>query len=124
MSGKSELIKRELKSDCVAEFSRFVRELDRLLRSNPSKIDPVHNLINQHFPMTVCDIHEAISVARKSRFFSHISEEKTYYVLAFDSRGFAGDMDQGFHVQINFLKASGESWLPSAHVNPRLPPRI
>ncbi len=73
--------------------------------------------MRKYFPLERCNIQSAIEIARKSRFFSHVSEETTYFVIAFDSRGFAGWLDPGFHIQINLLKASGNSWLPGAHVN-------
>jgi hypothetical protein len=103
--------------DCATRFPAFVQELDRLLASDPSTIYPVFDLLNRYFPVQGCDIQNAIRVARESRFFSHVSEETTYYIIAFDSRGFAGPADPGFHVQLSLLKASGDSRLPAAHVN-------
>jgi hypothetical protein len=103
--------------ECETKFTTFIQELDKLLASDPSTIYPVFDLLNRSFPVEGCDIQGAIRVSRQSRFFSHVSEEITYYVIAFDSRGFAGPMDPGFHVQVSLLKASGNSRLPAAHVN-------
>ena len=105
--------------ECATRFPAFIRELDTLLASDPPTIYPVHDLLNKYFPVVGCDIREAIEAARKSQFFLHAAEETIYYVVVFDSRGFAGRSDPGFHVQIAFLKASGNSWLPSANINLR-----
>ena len=104
--------------ECATRFPVFIRELDALLASDPPTIYPVHDLLNEHFPVVACDIHQAIEGARRSRFFAYTAEEKNYYLVVFDSKGLAGRFDPGFHVQINFRKDSGNSWLPSAHVNP------
>ncbi len=109
--------KNNFDPDCIMRFTSFVEDLDKLLVSDPSTIRPVHELLDRHFPVEGCNIQAAISIAQKSRFFSHVSETRTYYVIAFDSRGFTGLMDPGFHVQITLLKVSGNSWLPAAHVN-------
>jgi hypothetical protein len=104
-------------ADCVAQIMTFVHELDKLLASNPQTIHPVKDLLRRYFPVEACDIQEVIKVARRSRFFSHVSEEVTYFAIVFDSKGFAGLLDPGIHVQVNLLKASGDSWLPSANIN-------
>jgi hypothetical protein len=104
-------------NDCIVRIPAFVQELDKLLASDPRTIHPVKDLIRSYFPVEGCNIQQAIKTSRNSRFFSHVSEEETYYVIAFDSKGLAGLMDPGLHVQINLLKASGNSWLPSANIN-------
>src|SRR6266478_7999709 len=109
--------KNNFDPECTMRFMSFIENLDKLLVSDPSTIRPVHELLDRHFPVEGCNIQAAIRIAQKSRFFFHVSETRTYYVLAFDSRGFTGPMDSGFHVQITLLKVSGNSWLPAAHVN-------
>ena len=103
--------------DCATRFAAFVRALDALLASDPPTVHPVHDLMHEYFPVESCDIAQAIELARQSRFFSYTVTEKTYDIIVFDSRGFAGPRDPGFYVQINFRKESGNSWLPSAMVN-------
>jgi hypothetical protein len=57
------------KESCVDRFAVFVRELDVLLESNPSRIGPVHGLLDKFFPLEGCDIETIIEIARRSRFF-------------------------------------------------------
>jgi hypothetical protein len=103
---------------CLARFEAFIRELDLLLASNPPAVTPLHDLINRYFPVEACDIEKAIEISRQSRFFSYTSEAPRYYLIAFDTRGSSSIFDTGYHVQIGFLKTTGNSWLPSANINP------
>jgi hypothetical protein len=103
--------------ECATRIAAFVKELDSLLASDPSTIYPVFDLLNRYFPVEGCDIQDAIGIARESRFFSLVSEEKTYYVIVFDSKGVAGWANPGFYVQFSLIKTSGNSRLPAAHVN-------
>jgi hypothetical protein len=117
MAANNKDVENDASRDCTSRLMAFVQALDKLLASDPSTIIPVHELLNTYFPVEGCDIQTAIQTARRSRFFSHVSDQPTYYSIIFDSRGFAGVLDPGFHVQISLLKASGNSWLPAAHVN-------
>lgn len=117
VSDKDKNEDEEPSRECETKFAAFVEDLDGLLAKDPATVCPIFDLLNKYFPVEGCNIENAIRISRRSRFFSHVSEEKTYYIIAFDSRGFAGPLDPGFHVQISLLKASGNSWLPAAHVN-------
>ena len=117
MSDKNKNEGEEPSRECETKFAAFVEDLDELLAKDPATVYPVFDLLKKYFPVEGCNIESAIRISRRSQFFSHVSEEKTYYIVAFDSRGFAGPLDPGFHVQISLLKASGNSRLPAAHVN-------
>ena len=102
--------------DCALKVRGFVSDLDKLLASNPQYIYPVLDLLKKYFPVERCDIVEIVAISRASRFFSHVSETSTYYVIAFDSKGYA-DPYPGFYVQFSLIKESGNSRLPFAKVN-------
>jgi hypothetical protein len=98
--------------DCSAQFAAFVAELDVLLAKPVSIIDPVNAVLRKHFPMHGCDVEKVIDAARRSTFFSAVTEMQTYFVIAFDSAGLKGNGH--LQISIGFIKASGDSSLPFA----------
>jgi hypothetical protein len=90
MSDRDTQVAEEPGRECEAKVTAFVEDLDELLARDPPTVYPVLDLLKKYFPVEGCDIESAVRISRRSRVFSHVSEEKTYYIVAFDSRGFAG----------------------------------
>jgi hypothetical protein len=111
---KSE-VRNEPSRICAVQFGAFVEDLDKLLGSDPEDGRLVSALLKKYFSVERCNIEEVIRTSRQSRFFSHVSEERTYFVVAFDSKGLSSR--PGFYVQVSLLKANGNSQLPFAIVN-------
>ena len=103
--------------NCIPRLALLISELDTLLSSNPPRVGSISSLLYKHLPLENCDVQEAIKTVKGARFLSHIAGEKTYVSFVFDTKGFAGPSDPGFHVQLSFDKASGNSQLPFVMVN-------
>ena len=95
---------------------QFVAELDKLLASDPEMIFPVLNLLDSTFPVTGCNIEEALDICRNFRFFKYVSNQEDYYAIVFNSRGYIRNRP-GFYAQFGLRKASGDSSSPFAKVN-------
>ena len=104
---------------CAKRLDSFVQELDELLASNPNTIYSVLKLLDRSFPVHSCNIPEAITICRQSKFFDHISKAQEYYVVVFNSRGFVAGRP-GFLVQFSLVKASGDLRFPYARINDQL----
>ena len=94
---------------CNAKLSALVEDLDGALVSIP-RATTVRFLMLKHLPVEGCDIEKAIEVVKRSRFFSHVSDTRTYVVIAFSSKGFEGY--SGLDIQFSLVKASGASQHP------------
>jgi hypothetical protein len=99
--------------DCAGQLRNFVRGLDQLLDKNPN-IYPVLGLLRQYFPVKSCNIPEAVEICRGSKYFDHVSEDRTYYVIAFSSK--PSSLSSRIYVQLSLQKDSGDSQLPFAKV--------
>jgi len=108
-------IKSDAGQQCTARFATFVQELDRLLASDPPTVLPVQDLFGKYLPVENCNINELLEIARASRFFDSISDQRTYYVIALNSRGLSSR--PGFAVQVSLVKSTGASRLPFVKVN-------
>jgi hypothetical protein len=100
---------------CAARFTAFVRELDNLLANGPRTVIPIQDLFGKYLPVESCDVDEVLDIARRSRFFDSISDQRTYHAVGFNSRGVRSR--SGFAVQVGFVKATGASRLPFVKVN-------
>ena len=105
----------DLSSQCSARLENFVKELDQLLTNEPPSVDPFLALLERAFPVTGCNVDEALKVARTSKFLLVIDEWPKAYVIRFGNA--RTSRHRGFSISFGLLKDTGDSELPSASVN-------
>jgi hypothetical protein len=102
-------------SDCKSRFLSLVKDLDRVLASDPETIGPVFEVFYKNFPVEKCAVEEVLSIARSSRFFTSSEETPAYYNIAFNSARVSSR--PGFAVLMSLSKQTGNLELPFAKVN-------
>jgi hypothetical protein len=106
--------------DCALRLKGFVEELDQVLSNRPRTIHVVRDVSKKYFPLKHCDIQEAITISRRSRYFKRADDMPKYYAIIFDSKPafpFSYSSDLGFYVQFSLWKDSGNSSGPFEKVN-------
>jgi hypothetical protein len=99
---------------CATQLKAFISELDELLPVAKSS-DVLQALIARHFPLYGCNVDEAMSISRQSRYFDHINTTYPKDVLIVFRYGIPNGW--GFRVSFGLTRPNGNSRLPNAGVD-------
>jgi hypothetical protein len=100
------------KSRCASQLTGFISELDKLLPVAPTS-QPIKEAIQRSFPLTGCDIDEALTISQQSKYFDRFERHEKYVVVVFQLRNSYGS---GFKVSFGLTIPAGNSELPVAMV--------
>jgi hypothetical protein len=100
-------------SGCSERLRGFVEDMDEKLVSS-SSIDPLQEMVRKYFPLSGCNVEEAISIARTSKYFDHVNRAQKDVVIVFRRKNAKG---WGFKVIFGLSRDTGDSILPAAHVD-------
>jgi hypothetical protein len=100
------------KSRCASQLTTFISELDELLPVAPSS-QPLKEAIQRSFPLTGCDIDEALIISQRSKYFDRFERHEKYVIVIFQRRNSYGS---GFKVSFGLTIPAGNSELPVAMV--------
>jgi hypothetical protein len=97
---------------CANQLTGFISELDELLPVAPSS-QPIKEAIQRSFPLTGCDIDEALTISQRSKYFDRFERHEKYVIVIFQRRNSYGS---GFKVSFGLTIPAGNSELPVAMV--------
>jgi hypothetical protein len=100
------------KSRCASQLTGFIAELDKLLAVTHSS-QPINEAIQRSFPLYGCDIDEALTISRQSKYFDHFERHEKDVVVIFLRRNSYGS---GIKVSFGLTIPAGNSELPAAMV--------
>jgi hypothetical protein len=102
----------EPKQLCASQLTAFISELDELLPATHSSL-PVTEAIQRSFPLTGCDIDEALTISQRSKYFDHFERHEKDVIVIFTRRNSYGS---GIRVLFGLTIPAGNSELPAAMV--------
>jgi hypothetical protein len=100
------------KSRCANQLTTFISELDELLPATHSS-QPITEAIQRSFPLTGCDVDEALTLSRRSKYFDHFERHEKDVVVLFTRRNSYGS---GIRISFGLTIPAGDSRLPAAMV--------
>jgi hypothetical protein len=104
-------------ADCSSRLMAFVREIDEQMESSHS-IEPLELTLGRYFPLFGCNLDEAVSITRSSKYFYSAdrmgSDRLGSLVIVLRKRIPNG---WGFKVSFGLRLSSGDSVLPAAMVD-------
>jgi hypothetical protein len=100
------------RSQCASKLTAFISELDELLPATHSS-QPITEAIQRSFPLTGCDIDDALTISQRSKYFDHFERHEKDVVVFFTRRNSYGS---GIRISFGLTIPAGDSRLPAAMV--------
>jgi hypothetical protein len=69
------------RAECADRLSRFVHELDDMWTKDPRSVQPFLDLLEKYFPLTGCDVEEALKICRSSKYLEPIDHARDVDVI-------------------------------------------
>jgi hypothetical protein len=109
MTSPTRLVANESKASiCSTKLQQFVQELDEILIANPASVLAITAVVNRNLFVNGCNVDDAISISKKSKFFSEAYEQYASYTVIFRS--------DRFIVTFGLRKDTGNIVFPAAQV--------
>jgi hypothetical protein len=99
--------------ECSAHLRSFIVEIDQKIETSTS-VDPLRETIKKYFPLTGCDVDEAVSIARKSKYFDRVDQFQKDVVIVLRKKS---PGSWGFEVSFALSRETGDSKLSAAIVD-------
>jgi hypothetical protein len=90
---------------CARDLKQIVTELDQLIAANPPSVTAFHGL-TRRWPNGLCNVDEAIAIAKTSKFFSSAYDGGAWYTILFGT--------ENLHFSFGLRKDSGLITHPAA----------
>jgi hypothetical protein len=99
--------------ECSAHLRSFIAEIDQKIETSTS-VDPLRETIKKYFPLSGCDVDDAVSISRKSKYFDRADQFQKDVVIVLRKKN---PGTWGFEVSFALSRETGDSKLSAAIVD-------